>query len=140
MTNLLTSPTIDRRRRRPMIAAVSKHQELRLSSEWRAAEAVTVASAAGDVDAANADSFLDYILRKALVGRGLVLDLTAVTFFSAAGYASLLTLDERCARAGVIWTTVPGPPVVRIVRICDVKDQLPIAESVHDALVAFSDC
>jgi len=139
MVGLATIPATitDPHRPGPRVPAFSKHQKLRLFTEWRAAEVVTVASAAGDVDAANADGFLDYVLRKALLGRGLVVDLTGVTFFSTAGHAALLTLDMRCATAGMKWVMVPSRPVNHVIRICE--GALPTADTVQDALELVSD-
>jgi anti-anti-sigma factor len=97
-----------------------------------------VAVIAGEVDATNAGTLLDYVLRKAVLCRGLVLDLTAVTFFSSAGYTSLRTLDTRCATAGIKWTVVPSREVRRVIAICDVPQQLPISGTLARALLAVS--
>lgn len=136
----LTETVITRPQRRALtVQAFSIKRELQLSTEWLGAEVIAVVSVQGDVDAATADSFLHYVLRKALLCRELVLDLSAVTFFSTAGHAALLTLANRCAMADVKWTVVPSRPVSRILSICDVARRFPIAGTVDDALRAASD-
>jgi anti-anti-sigma factor len=119
--------------------APSTQRTLRFAAEWHAAEVVTVASIAGEVDATNVDAFLHYILGELLLCRGLVLDLTNVTFFSSEGYRSLVTLASRCATADVSWVLVPSSSVRRILRICDVTQRLPVAESISQGLVEISE-
>jgi anti-anti-sigma factor len=113
-------------------------RELRFTVQWLASDVVTVVSVEGEVDAANADTLLDYVLREVLLCRGLVLDLAGITFFNSEGYRSLVTLAARCATADVSWVLVPSGSVHRVLRICDVGQQLPVTASVAQGLVALS--
>lgn len=72
----------------------------------------------GDIDAANADTFLDGVLTKLVLCRRLSLDLDQVEFFSSAGYSALRTLAQRCATAEVEMTVTPSPSVQRVIDIC----------------------
>ena len=54
-------------------------------------------SAHGELDAANAQEFVDYALRHADRIDCLVLDLPDVDFFGTAGFSALHTLNARCA-------------------------------------------
>lgn len=120
------------------VPACATERDLQFRTQWLASEVVTVASIAGEVDATNVDMFLDYALRKVLLCRGLVLDLAGVTFFNSEGYSSLIALGARCATADVSWVLVPSSAVRRVLRICDVAQQLPVAESVLRALATVS--
>jgi anti-anti-sigma factor len=123
----------------PIRTSLSRpERELRFTVQWLASDVVTVVSVEGEVDAANADTLLDYVLREVLLCRGLVLDLASITFFNSDGYRSLVTLAARCATADVSWVLVPSGSVQRVLRICDVAQQLPVAASVAQGLVALS--
>ena len=95
---------------------------------------VAVITAHGDLDASNAQDFVDYTLRHAERTQRLALDLTGVDFFGTAGFSALHTLNVRCAGAGVEWVLVPSNAVSRLLRICDPDSALPIAATVPAAL------
>ena len=87
-------------------------------------------SAAGEIDACNADEVAGRI-ESGLAGyRQLVLDLTAVTFCGTAGYAVLSRLDTYCRHAGLDWVLVPGNEVQRLLRICDPGGRIPTAGNI----------
>ena len=96
--------------------------------------AVAVITAHGDLDASNAQEFVDYALRDAERTQRLALDLTGVDFFGTAGFSALHTLNVRCASAGVEWVLVPSGAVTRLMRICDPDSTLPIAATMPTAL------
>lgn len=96
--------------------------------------AVAVITAHGDLDASNAQEFVDYALRDAERTQRLALDLTGVDFFGTAGFSALHTLNVRCAGAGVEWVLVPSRAVTRLMRICDPDSALPIAATMPTAL------
>ena len=58
---------------------------------------MAVITAHGELDAANAQAFVDYALRHAAQTDYLVLDLTGVDFFGTAGFSALHTVNVRCA-------------------------------------------
>jgi anti-anti-sigma factor len=97
---------------------------------------MVVISAHGELDAANAQQFVDYALRHAPHIDRLVLDLTRVDFFGTAGFSALHTLNVRCAAEKIEWALAPSPAVTRLLRICDPDSALPICASVEAALAA----
>jgi anti-anti-sigma factor len=90
----------------------------------------------GELDAANAQEFVDYALRHNELMDRLVLDLTGVDFFGTAGFSALHTLNVRCAAEKIEWAMAPSPAVSRLMRICDPDSALPICDSIEAALAA----
>jgi anti-anti-sigma factor len=97
---------------------------------------MAVITAHGELDAANAQEFVDYALRHATHMNCLVLDLSGIDFFGTAGFSALHTLNVRCAGENIEWTMAPSPAVTRLLRICDPDSALPIRASVDAALAA----
>jgi anti-anti-sigma factor len=97
---------------------------------------MAVITAHGELDAANAQEFVDYALRHAPDIDRLVLDLTGVDFFGTAGFSALHTLNVRCAAEKIQWTLAPSTAVTRLLRICDPDSTLPIYDSIDTALSA----
>jgi anti-anti-sigma factor len=97
---------------------------------------VAVIAAHGELDAANAQEFVDYALRHAAHLNCLVLDLSGIEFFGTAGFSALHTLNVRCAGENIEWAMTPSPAVTRLMRICDPDSALPICASVDAALAA----
>jgi anti-anti-sigma factor len=95
-----------------------------------------VVTAHGELDAANAQAFVDYALRHAAATDRLVLDLTGVEFFGTAGFSALHTVNVRCAAEKIEWALAPSAAVTRLLRICDPDSALPICDSVDAALAA----
>jgi anti-anti-sigma factor len=95
---------------------------------------MAVITAHGELDAANAQEFVDYALRHAPHIDRLVLDLTGVEFFGTSGFSALHTVNVRCAGEKIQWALVPGRAVTRLLRICDPDSALPISRSVDVAL------
>ncbi|OBK73306.1 STAS domain-containing protein [Mycobacterium sp. 1274761.0] len=95
---------------------------------------VAVITADGDLDACNAQEFVEYALRDADRTERLALDLTGVEFFGTAGFSALHTLNVRCAGAGVEWVLVPSRAVSRLMKICDPDSTLPIAATMPAGL------
>ena len=97
---------------------------------------MAVIAAHGELDAANAQEFVDYALRHAAHIDRLVLDLSGVDFFGTAGFSALHTLNVRCAAEKIEWAMAPSQAVTRLMRICDPDSALPICDSVDAALAA----
>ncbi len=95
---------------------------------------VAVITAAGELDASNAQALVDYALRDADRTQRLALDLTGVGFFGTAGFSALHTLNVRCAGADIQWVLVPSVAVTRLLRICDPDSTLPLATTMSAAL------
>ena len=97
---------------------------------------LAIISAHGELDAANAQQFVDYALRHAPRTERLVLDLSGVEFFGTAGFSALHSVNVRCAGEKIQWAMVPSAAVTRLLRICDPDSALPISSSVDAALAA----
>jgi anti-anti-sigma factor len=97
---------------------------------------MAVIAAHGELDAANAQQFVDYALRHAPHMDRLVLDLTGVEFFGTAGFSALHTLNVRCAADKIEWAMAPSQAVTRLMRICDPDSTLPICNSLDAALAS----
>ena len=101
------------------------------------ANAVLVA-AFGEIDAANAPDLGGAIDRKLLGYRQLVLDLSRLEFFGAAGYSVLTRLHNRCVANALNWVLVPGREVTRLLRICDPDGLMPTASNIVSAVAALA--
>lgn len=98
---------------------------------------VTIVSVVGDIDQTNALTFSDYSLGQLVSCHGLILDLTGVEFFGAAGFSELHRISVSCARAGITWALIPGTAVSLILRVCDPDGLLPAIDTVSAALTSF---
>jgi anti-anti-sigma factor len=105
----------------------------RFATRWMQ-PSLAVITAHGELDAANAQEFVDYALHHAAQIDRLVLDLSRVDFFGTAGFSALHTLNVRCAAEKVQWAMAPSPAVDRLMRICDPDSTLPICAGVDAAL------
>lgn len=96
----------------------------------------SVVAAHGEIDAANAQEFVNYALRHADIVKHLVIDLSGVDFFGTAGFSALHTLNVRAAGEGTEWALVPSASVTRLLRLCDPDSVLPICADVAAAVSA----
>ncbi|MDZ4270964.1 MAG: STAS domain-containing protein [Mycobacterium sp.] len=97
---------------------------------------ITVVTAHGELDAANADELIDYALGHRGDTDRLVVDLSALTFCATAGFTALHTLHAQCVGANIQWALLPSPAVKRLLRICDPDAALPISADIQEALAA----
>jgi anti-anti-sigma factor len=104
---------------------------------WGRAEAsatatanLVVVSVRGEVDASNGTDLAGYVERHLGIAGTLVLDLSGVEFFGAAGLTALRRIDLCCDR--IRWQLVASAAVRRVLRACHAED-LPQAESVAAA-------
>jgi anti-anti-sigma factor len=93
-----------------------------------------VISVDGELDASNSDQLADYVRHCATYCEWLVIDLNDLEFIGTAGFSALKAISDHCADAMISCTTVPGPAVTRLLRICDPANALPTAASVAEAL------
>jgi anti-anti-sigma factor len=105
------------------------------ATRWLQPETAVI-TAHGEIDAANAQEFVDYALRHAPHTDRLVLDLTGVEFFGTAGFSALHSVNVRCAAEKIEWAMAPSSAVTRLLRICDPDSALPICDSVDTAVSA----
>lgn len=92
---------------------------------------VAIVRAPSELDAANAHAFVDHALRHPCAA--LVIDLSGAEFFGTAAFSAMLTLNVRCAGAGIDWMLVPSAAVRRLLAICDPDATLPTAATVDAA-------
>ncbi|MGH3726541.1 MAG: STAS domain-containing protein [Mycobacterium sp.] len=93
-----------------------------------------VVAAFGDLDATNADCFVDYALSHLDEQRPLVVDLRGLNFCGGEGFLAILKIRYHCRHHDVDWTLLPGEAIHRILEIGDPYCWLPTASSVADAL------
>lgn len=110
---------------------MSSTRTTRFTSRWPAS-ATAVVAAHGELDAANAQAFVDHALRHPCTA--LVLDLRDVEFFGTAAFSALHTLNVRCAGSGIQWILVPSAAVRRLLAICDPDATLPTAATLETAV------
>jgi anti-anti-sigma factor len=103
----------------------------------------TVVTIRGEIDAVNVDQVSEYIRRFILESNPLVLDLSDVSHFAAAGISLLHRLDEDCRTAGAEWTLVASPAVIELLGDGFDQDEnppmFPTTRSVHEALRNLAD-
>lgn len=102
---------------------------VRRPSPTRAAVAVL-----GDVDALNARELGRYVERHTHLSKQLVLDLRGVDFFGSQAFTALYYISVYCARGDVDWIIVGGPPVQRLLSICDPECELPFIDDLSAGL------
>jgi anti-anti-sigma factor len=95
---------------------------------------ILIVSAHGELDAANAQDFVEYALLHTDAVKRLLIDLTGLEFFGTAGFSALHTLNVRCAEIGAEWAMMPSRPVTRLLDICDPDATLPVAPTIETAL------
>lgn len=97
----------------------------------------TVITVSGEIDASNAD-FMATVLNGFATGKGpVVVDLSGIDFVGTQGLRVLLGFDDQCRRGGVAWALVPCRIMRRLLQVFSVERQLPLADSVDDAVDPF---
>lgn len=96
-------------------------------ARWAASNGVVAAE--GELDAANADQFAEYVARCIKDQRWLTLDLAGVTFIGTAGFSALHRINVACSAADVRWAMRPSRAVARLLLLCDPDGVLPVADS-----------
>lgn len=99
----------------------------------------TVVTIRGRIDSANVDQLSEHARRFVLAKEPVVLDLSGVTSFAAAGIWLLCVIDGDCRAAGVEWTLIEGPAVAELLGDFDEDAMFPTARSVDQALHALAD-
>jgi anti-anti-sigma factor len=92
-------------------------------------DTTVLVTVSGEVDATNNRALAAYVERQVVGSTRLVLDLSVIEFFGAAGFAALHNVNVICARYGVSWVLVAGPQLRRFLRICDPDNLLPLEDS-----------
>lgn len=99
----------------------------------------TVVTIRGRIDATNVDELSELARRFVLAKEPVVLDLSGVTSFAAAGIWLLCVMDGDCRDAGVEWTLIEGPALSELLGNFDEDAMFPTARSVDQALHALAD-
>ena len=89
----------------------------------------------GDVDAVNARELGRYVADHTHLSRQLVLDLRGVDFFGTQAFTALCYISVFCIRSDVDWVIVGGPPVRRLLSICDPDGELPLVDDLSSGLI-----
>ncbi|MFN8032409.1 MAG: STAS domain-containing protein [Mycobacterium sp.] len=105
----------------------------RVTTQWPD-ETVGIITVQGELDASNATRFADHVEQCADEGVRLILDLSSLKFFGTAGFSALHNINARCAHTGSRWALVTGDAVLRLLRVCDRDNVLPVADSVPEAI------
>lgn len=92
----------------------------------------------GEIDAATAPDLFEGIAAQLTGYHQLVLDLSRIEFFGAAGYSVLHRLQVHCTRALIDWVVVTGPEVQRLLRVCDPDGIFPAAPNIVSAVAALA--
>jgi len=98
----------------------------------RPAPSVTVITAHGELDAANANQLTVFVERCVHHSNRVFVDLRGLDFFGTAGFSALHRINVVCSSAGVQWVLVAGSAVYRILRICDPDGTLPTTTSLPE--------
>lgn len=96
----------------------------------------TVVTVRGEIDALNVDAVSEYLRRFILASNPVVLDMSGVSPFAAAGISLLSVFDDECRATGVEWTLVASPAVLEILGESGDQDDamFPVTRSVQEAL------
>ena len=90
-------------------------------------------SVCGDVDAVNGRFLGRYVERHTGTAQQMILDLRAVDFFGSQGFTALYYISVHCTRSSVDWIVIGGPPVRRLLQICDPDRELPFVDDLDAA-------
>jgi len=97
----------------------------------------TVVTVEGVVDDTNIERVTALALRFVIAEKPFVLDVSAVSSFTAHSVSLFSAIDERCYDGDVEWSLVASAPVLRAAQATGAT--LPTAETVPDALHHFAD-
>jgi anti-anti-sigma factor len=106
-----------------------ENHSARFTAEWTSSRVVITAH--GELDASNASQLADYVESCIAHSASVTVDLSSLEFFGTAGFSALHLINVRCAAANLRWAVLPGKAVLRLLRICDPDNTLPLVKSVH---------
>jgi anti-anti-sigma factor len=95
---------------------------------------VTVVTAHGEIDAANANQLTDHVQRALRGSKRVILDLRSLDFIGTAGFSALHRINVVCSSRGAEWVLIPGKEVKRLLRICDPDGTLPTVAALAEAI------
>jgi len=103
-------------------------ETLPLDVRWRGA-GIVVVTARGEIDLVTAPALAQRLEQHLPSSGELVLDLSEVAFFGAAGLQALVHVQREATRHGIIFRLVTGPQVHRLLGLVELDRTL----LVHDA-------
>ena len=118
----------------PASASESKRYGRGMFSVRHPAGARIRVAASGEIDAVNGRALGTFVERHTGISKQLIVDLRAVDFFGTQGFTALYYISVHCTRSDVDWMLVGGPPVRRILQICDPDGELPFVEDLQAAV------
>ncbi len=96
----------------------------------------TIISVKGEIDASNAD-FAATVLNGFATWNGkVVADLSDLDFIGTQGLRLLVEFHDRCRRSNTMLAVVPCRMLRRLLEVIDIGRHLPVAESIHDAVLS----
>ena len=104
---------------------------------WR--QLAIVVTVSGTVHAGNVEQISKYTRRFALAGKPVVLDMSTVASFAAAGVQCLYDLDEDCCATGMEWALIASPAVTELLDARRDEAVFPTMPSIADALHHLAD-
>lgn len=109
---------------------------LRVEVSRPTADAVVVLSVTGEIDLCTVDRLRDHLDKQLAAGhRGVVLDLSGVSFFGACGLRLLNRTADRAWSAGVVMRLVTDSrQVLRVLDLTGCEGLVPLADSVAEAV------
>ncbi|ORA27016.1 STAS domain-containing protein [Mycobacterium aquaticum] len=76
-----------------------------------------ILTATGEVDAANADTFVTSLTRFAAGPCAVIVDLRPMSFIGTLGLRGLQYFDDKCSRSGTTWVLLAQPTIRRLLGI-----------------------
>jgi anti-anti-sigma factor len=131
----MSTPTHDRPAPPESLIERAESHMAHFATRWLQPNTAVI-TAHGEIDAANAQEFVDYALRHSDRIQRLVVDMSGVDFFGTSGFSALHTLNVRCAGEAITWASVPSACVTRLLQICDPDSTLPFYSGIDTALSA----
>jgi len=112
-----------------MLVTQSRQETRMADFTAQRSSSVAVVSAQGELDAANADQFAEYVQRCIADREWLTVDLRGLEFVGTAGFSALHRINVVCSALGTHWAMIPSEAVSRLLRICDPDGILPVMEA-----------
>jgi anti-anti-sigma factor len=109
-------------------------ERVRFTTTTSARSSVLVATADGELDAANALSLGKHVEGELESASRLIVDLRGLEFFGIQGFSILHRINVMCSRHSVNWVLLAGTEVDRVLRVCDPDGGLPVANSMEAAV------
>ncbi len=98
-----------------------------------------VVTVSGAISTANIERVTAFVRRFILAERSFVLDFSGITAITAQATSMLAAVASDCDRAGVDWALIDSDAVAGFLACTPQSVEVPVADSVPDALQYFAD-